>query len=155
VSYSSPGNFWRVKVGGSLVCAHIVTGEEVDTLLGIEDEPIDDDQVHEIDLTTESSINTEVVTGMPDALNSVDGDMMNDEIQPGYLPNAESVPSPFTTKQVQNMLQVVMTIYHSYPKQKQIRESTLIASLQEAVMCDKSTHSKSYTQNGVGLAVRV
>jgi hypothetical protein len=112
-----PRHFQRVKVGGSLVGTHIVTGEEVDTLLSIDDESIDVGKVHEMELvnnlTTESSSNTEVVMGMPGAPSPVDGDMMNDATQPGYLPNAKIVPSQFATKQVQNMLQTAMTTYHS------------------------------------------
>jgi hypothetical protein len=99
------------------------------------------------------AIKIEVVIGMLDAPSPVEANMVNELTQLGYFPSVGTVPTPFTTKQVQHILQSVMPSHHSYPGQKE-RVSTRVVGLQEVMMYDKSTHSKSFNHNCAGLAMK-
>jgi hypothetical protein len=116
----------------------------VDNLRGIENEPIDHEQAmenHLVEQLNDDGIGkTEVVEGTADETDDVDSLAV-----PGHLSNVDSAPSPFTTKQIKNILQTVMASYGSYGREKQFRASSLVLSLQELMLFDKSTHTQETT----------
>ena len=155
-----------MKIGGSPVGARAVYGDQVDALRGVETEIIDGQEVREMELvnrltsdaavkTDDTAIETDVLAGMADSPSEVEGDMLAHVSLPGYLPNNNGGPPPFTTKQVENILQAVITTYKRYPTDKEFRVSGIVLEFQQAMSYDKSTHSKSQNQNGVQLAIPV
>ena len=163
-----PRHFERVKVGGSLVGARHISGDDVDVLLGVETEVNDSRQVQEMQLvnglTNETSLKpndgsneTRVLMEMADSPSDLEANMVPDVsphvTPPGYLPNNDHGTTPFTTKQVENILQSVIATYKRYPADKKFRLSGIVAELQEAMLNDPSTQSKSENPSGIELAI--
>ena len=61
---------------------------------------------------------TKILMGMADSPGEVEGKMETDVSPPGYLPRNDVVTTPFTTKQVENILQSVIVTYKRYSTDK-------------------------------------
>ena len=99
-----PRHFELVRVGGSLVGAHHISGDEVDTLLGVETEVNDSQEVQEMELvngltnntahkTKDGAVETKVLMGMADSPSDVEGSMLPRVSPPGYLPSNDGGPT--------------------------------------------------------------
>ena len=149
-----------MKIGGSPVGARAVYGDQVDALRGVETEIIDGQEVREMELvnrltsdaavkTDDTAIETDVLAGMADSPSEVEGDMLPHVSPPGYLPSNDGGPTPFTTKAGGKYVTGGNSHIQEVPPDKKFRVSGSILDLQQAMLYDKSTHSKSQNQNGV------
>merc|ERR1712086_1191073 len=62
---------------------------------------------------------------------------------PGHLPDRDIEMTPYSKKQVQNILEMVVAGYNTFTKGQQYKVSSLVLDLQNLMCTDKNTIAKS------------